>query len=286
MFDYGRDLKFGSFITPTHADSAAVVGLAELSEEVGLDLVTFQDHPYQASFLDTWTLLSYVAARTSRVSLAPNVMNLPLRNPMLIAKSVASLDVLSGGRVELGLGAGAFWDGMVAMGAERRTPGQSVSALEEAMQIIRGTWDASNPGRFVVDGDYYSVAGAKRGPAPAHDVGIWVGAYQPRMLRLVGTHADGWLPSLSYLPNLAALTEANRRIDYAAVAAGRDPQGIRRILNIGPGQTAEQIAELATIYGMDTFIIGTDNPAEISRFGLEVAPAARDLAGRARASSR
>ena len=92
---------------------------------LGLDLVTFQDHPYQGRFLDTWTLLSFVAAQTSNVRVAPNVANLPLRPPVVLARSVASLDILSRGRVELGLGAGAFWDGIAAVGGPRLTPGQS-----------------------------------------------------------------------------------------------------------------------------------------------------------------
>ncbi|HEY1672584.1 MAG TPA: LLM class flavin-dependent oxidoreductase, partial [Streptosporangiaceae bacterium] len=104
MTDYGHPLLFGSFITPVAADPERTVGLAVLSEQAGLDLVTFQDHPYQPAFLDTWTLLSYVAARTSRVRLAANVTNLPLRPPAVLARSVASLDLLSGGRAELGLG--------------------------------------------------------------------------------------------------------------------------------------------------------------------------------------
>src|SRR6478609_5416846 len=81
MTDYGHDLLFGSFITPSNAAPERVVGLAQLSERAGLDLATFQDHPYQPSFLDTWTLLAWVAARTERIRLAPNVANLPLRPP-------------------------------------------------------------------------------------------------------------------------------------------------------------------------------------------------------------
>ena len=107
-----------------------MVELAKLADVVGLDLVSFQDHPYQPGFLDTWTLLAVVAAATTSVKVAPNVANLPLRPPAVLARSAASLDILSGGRVELGLGAGAFWDGIVAMGGPRLTPGQSVDALE------------------------------------------------------------------------------------------------------------------------------------------------------------
>src|SRR5918994_1780669 len=114
--DYGHDLLFGTFITPTAGQPDRVVALAQLTEQAGLDLVTVQDHPYQARFLDTWTLLSVIAASTSTVRVAPNVANLPLRPAAVLARSVASLDILSGGRVELGLGAGAFWDGIAAMG--------------------------------------------------------------------------------------------------------------------------------------------------------------------------
>ena len=96
---------------PTPPQANAVVELARLADASGLELVTFQDHPYQPRFLDSWTLLSVVAAETTTVSLSLNVANLPLRQPLMLAKSVASLDILSGGRVELGLGAGAFWEG-------------------------------------------------------------------------------------------------------------------------------------------------------------------------------
>jgi alkanesulfonate monooxygenase SsuD/methylene tetrahydromethanopterin reductase-like flavin-dependent oxidoreductase (luciferase family) len=117
MADYGHDLAFGTFITPQNRRPRDVVALAQLTERSGLDLATFQDHPYQSAFLDTWTLLSWIAAQTETVRVAPNVLNLPLRQPAVVARAAASLDLLSGGRFELGLGAGAFWDAMEAMGA-------------------------------------------------------------------------------------------------------------------------------------------------------------------------
>src|SRR4051794_41521022 len=128
MTDYGQELRFGVFIPPDADRADAVVELALLADTAGLDLVTFQDHPYQARFLDTWTLLSVVAAQTTNVRLAPNVANLPLRPPVVLARSVASLDILSGGRVELGLGSGAFWDAIAANGGRKLTPGQGVDA--------------------------------------------------------------------------------------------------------------------------------------------------------------
>src|SRR3954451_2515873 len=94
MSDYGHDLVFGTFLTPVAARAQQVVDLAVLTEQVGLDLVTLQDHPYQATFADTWTLLSWMAARTNRVRLSPNVANVPLRPPWVLAKSAATLDLL------------------------------------------------------------------------------------------------------------------------------------------------------------------------------------------------
>ncbi|NKY40166.1 LLM class flavin-dependent oxidoreductase, partial [Cellulomonas septica] len=284
MPDYGHELTFGTFLTPTNADPQAPVTLAVLTEEVGLDLVTFQDHPYQPRFLDTWTLLSYVAARTSRVHLAGNVLNLPLRQPAVLARAVASLDLLSGGRAELGLGAGAFWDAMVGMGVSRLTPGQGVDALSEAIDVIRGLWDTSSRSPLRAGGSYHSVDGAKRGPAPVHDAGIWLGAYKPRMLRLVAEKADGWLPSEGYLEP-GDLARGNAAIDAAAVAAGRDPREIRRLLNLSPGSGSltgstsawvDALVALAVDEGVGTFILGTDDPSVIETFGTEVAPAVRE----------
>lgn len=158
--DYGHDLAFGAFITPTAADPQRVVDLAVAAERAGLDLVTFQDHPYQPAFLDMWTLLSFVAARTRTVSLSPNVANLPLRLPAVLARAASSLDLLSGGRVELGLGAGAFWEAIAAMGGRRLAPGQAVTALEEAIAILRGVWGV---GPLPVRGELYAAVGVKPG---------------------------------------------------------------------------------------------------------------------------
>ncbi|MEU9507872.1 LLM class flavin-dependent oxidoreductase [Micromonospora sp. NPDC048170] len=290
MSDYGHPLTFGAFLSPGNAEPGRVVGLAMLAEQVGFDLVTFQDHPYQPAFLDTWTLMSFVAARTSTVRLAANVTNLPLRPPAVLARSVASLDLLSGGRVELGLGAGAFWDAIEAMGGRRLSPGQGVRALAEAIDVIRQFWDVDARGGVRVDGEFHRVVGAKRGPAPAHDVGIWLGAYKPRMLALTGQLADGWLPSLSYLQP-GDLDRGNAVIDDAARQAGRDPADVRRLLNVtgrfapvgrgpldGPAeQWAEELADLALSDGISTFILGSDDPEDLRRFAAEVAPAAREL---------
>ncbi|WP_188037561.1 LLM class flavin-dependent oxidoreductase [Actinotalea sp. JY-7885] len=298
MTDYGHDLLLGSFLTPTAQAPERVVDLARLSEDVGLDLATFQDHPYQGGFLDTWTLMSWVAAVTQRIHVAGNVLNLPLRPPAVLARAAASLDLLSGGRVELGLGAGAFWDPIVAMGGRRLTPGQSVDALSEAIDVVRGIWAAQDRSRLVVDGAHHHLDGAKRGPAPAHDIGIWLGAYKPRMLRLTGAKADGWLPSLAYVEGLGDLAAANAIVDEAAEAAGRRPGDVRRLLNIGgrvtaqasdrflvgpPEQWVDQLAALTLEQGFSGYVLGGDDPALLTVFGREIGPALRELVAAERA---
>jgi alkanesulfonate monooxygenase SsuD/methylene tetrahydromethanopterin reductase-like flavin-dependent oxidoreductase (luciferase family) len=281
MPDYGHPLRFGSFITPVNSPASQPVRLAVLSEELGFDLVTFQDHPYQASFLDTWTLLSWAGAQTERVQLSGNVLNLPLRQPAVLARSAASLDLLSGGRVSLGIGAGGFWDAIEAMGGRRLDPGQAVDALDEAIDVIRGIWDAAERRPLRAGGEYYRVAGAKRGPAAAHDIPIWIGAYKPRMLRLTGRKADGWLPSLSYLQP-GHLQRGNRVIDEAAAAAGRDPREITRLLNVTPSESADDLARLALEDGISTFIVMGDDERVLRYFATEIAPAVREQVDRAR----
>lgn len=292
MADYGQELRFGSFVTPTNANPMHSVDLAVASEESGLDLVTFQDHPYQPSFLDTWTLLSFAAARTEHIKLSGNVLNLPLRPPAVLARATASLDLLSGGRFELGLGAGAFWDAMVGMGLPRLTPGESVAALEEGIDVIRALWDTDATGRLTYQGTHYQLEGAKRGPAPAHKVEIWLGALKPRMLRLIGRKADGWLPSLGYLGSHTELADLNKVIDDAAIKAGRDPKDIRRMTNINaklmgqdsinflegtPTKWADDLALLTREYGMSTFILASDSADMIELYGQEIAPRVREI---------
>jgi alkanesulfonate monooxygenase SsuD/methylene tetrahydromethanopterin reductase-like flavin-dependent oxidoreductase (luciferase family) len=146
-----------------------------------------------------------------------------------MAKAAASLDVQSRGRFELGLGAGGLPDQIASMGGPRRTPGESVEALEEAIDVIRLMWSGERLVSF--DGKYYKLDGAHPGPEPAHPIGIWVGAFKPRMLRLVGRKADGWLPSLGVLTR-DELRAGNELIDAAAEKAGREPRSIRRIINV------------------------------------------------------
>ncbi|MCU1667419.1 MAG: putative F420-dependent oxidoreductase [Blastococcus sp.] len=281
MSDYGHDLEFGVFIPPAARSADQVVAMSALAEEAGYDLVTFTDHPYAPSLLDTWTLLSFVAARTDRVRLAANVGNLPLRPPAVLARAVASLDILSHGRAELGIGAGNAWDAIEAMGGRRLDPGDSVEALEEGIHVIRALWDVGERDGARFEGTHYRLAGARRGPAPVpvpvHDISIWVGAFKPRMQRLVGRLADGWLPTVAGLKP-GDLSAGNAVIDAAATQAGREPHAIRRLLNLGAvegpaRETAAELAGLALEDGIATFIVSVDDPGAMADFASEVAPA-------------
>ena len=284
MPDYGRAIKFGYFLIP-NADTH-LLSVAQEVEQLGLDYVAVQDHPYQRRFVDTWTLLSMIAAVTSRIGLFPDVANLPLRLPAVLAKAAASIDVLSGGRFELGLGAGGFWDAIEAYGGPRRTPGEALAALEEAIEVIRKVWSGERNLRF--EGQHYQLRGAQSGPVPAHPIGIWLGVTGPHALKLAGKVADGWVPS--FRGDLTKIAEMTKRLDDAAAEAGRDPASIRRILNVngvitdgtsngmlqGPvNQWAEELTNLAVIYNFDTFIFWGEGEGQLQRFAEEVVPAVR-----------
>lgn len=301
MTDYRHDLLYGTFVTPVVRTAREAVELAVTADEAGLDLVTYQDHPYHPGLLDTWTLLSHVAARTEGIRLSGNVLSLPLRPPAVLARAAASLDILSGGRFELGLGAGAFWEGIAAMGGRKLTPAQSVEALREGITIIRELWNTDAPAGLRFDGEFYRISGAKRGPRPSHDIAIWIGAYKPKMLALTGAVGDGWVPTLEYLPDgVDSLPELNSRIDEAAVEAGRSPSDVRRLLNVmnvsiaptsrgvlngPPSQWIDQLADLALDHGISAVLIGGDDRDLTRQFASEIVPAVRELVERERSTT-
>jgi alkanesulfonate monooxygenase SsuD/methylene tetrahydromethanopterin reductase-like flavin-dependent oxidoreductase (luciferase family) len=212
----------------------------------------------------------------------------------VLAKAAASLDVLSGGRFELGLGAGAFWEAVEAMGGPRRTPGEAVDALAEAIDVIRLMWSDQRSVRYA--GSHYRLSGVKPGPAPAHPIGIWLGVGGRRTLALVGRTADGWVPSSGWAtPD--TLPDMHARIDEAASAAGRDPATIARVYNVwgridgdggflqgGVRQWVDELTGLCVEHGMDTFLFGPaqDPVRQLERFAADVAPAVREQVARHR----
>lgn len=294
--EHAQRLSFGYFLVPEVERYDEIIENARILDALGFSFIGVQDHPYQRRFLDTWTLLTAIAVQTEHIHVLPDVANLPLRPPAMLAKATASLDVMSEGRAELGLGTGAFWDAIHAMGGPVRTGPEAVSALEEAIAILRLIWSGKRGLQY--DGEYYQLAGMHGGPVPHHQVELWIGAYGPRMLRLTGRAGDGWIPSTGYVA-LQDLRPMNERIDEAAQRAGREPATIRRAINImgritdrpgdgdfeGPPQKwVEQITNLALNAGMGTFLVSFsgDEQAQIRQFAEEVVPAVRDAVAASR----
>jgi alkanesulfonate monooxygenase SsuD/methylene tetrahydromethanopterin reductase-like flavin-dependent oxidoreductase (luciferase family) len=286
-----REVSFGLSLVPLADEYEQLVAAARAADREGLDIVGIQDHPYQYRFLDTWSLIADLLARTPRISFFPDVANLPLRLPSVMAKAAASMNVMNDGRFELGLGAGGFLEAVGAMGGPERSAGEAVDALGEAIEVIRLMWSGERSVSF--KGAYYRLDGAHPGPRSAHDIGIWLGAYKPRMLRLVGERADGWVPSLFGGITPEVLGIASRDIDEAAEAAGRDPAQIRRVWNMpglvtdgdpidathGPAEAiAITLSSWAEKYDVDTFIFWPDEGDTVmqaERFATEVAPAVK-----------
>jgi alkanesulfonate monooxygenase SsuD/methylene tetrahydromethanopterin reductase-like flavin-dependent oxidoreductase (luciferase family) len=293
-----RDLSFGISVTPYAATYPAIVEQVLAAEALGLDLVGIQDHPYQRRFLDTFSLIADLLARTDRIRFFPDVTSLAMRDPPMIAKAAASMDVMSGGRFELGLGAGNFWDAVAGMGRPARTNREAFAALEEAIAIIRAALDVG-PERRVVrgEGPHFPVPGYPPGPPPAHRIGIWLGVYRSRGLRLAGRLADGWVPSLGYM-DPDAYRRASAVIDEAASSAGRDPDDVRRLYNIAgmitdgergddhlTGPVEHWVATLsawAADIGVDSFVFWPPDPGteQVERFAHEVVPAVRAAVSR------
>src|SRR5258708_39808080 len=109
MTDYGSPLQFGISVTPEAAEIQAITDLVLAADASGLDPVAIQDHAYNHTFLDTWTLITFLAAKTQQIHFLPDVADLPLRPPIMLAKAVATFDRLTDGHAELAIGAGAFW---------------------------------------------------------------------------------------------------------------------------------------------------------------------------------
>ena len=292
-----RVLSFGISVTPYAETYAQLVGQVLAAERSGFDLVGIQDHPYQRRFLDTFALIADLLARTSRLRFFPDVASLPMRPPTMLAKAAASLDVMSGGRFELGIGAGNFWDAVVGMGGPRRQTGERGDALEEAIDIIRAALDVDPERRAVRGaGPIYPVPGYPAGPPPAHRVEIWVGAMAPRALDLIGRKADGWVPGggISRINEFASLSA---RIDDAATTAGRDPRAIRRIVNVSGRMTDGEVGDgpldgpvelwidkligWAVDLRIDAFIVWPPDAGTtmIEQLGAEVVPAVHEATG-------
>ena len=288
-------LQFGVNIPTSAGDGADPVGDAQRAEELGFEFVSSSDHPGVTSpNHETWTMLTWIAASTSRIGIATRVLGVPLRPPALVAKMAATLDELSGGRLVLGLGGGSGDDEFRAFGLGLPSPREKTDGLEDAVTIIRGLW--SEP-HFTHKGRRYSTEEAELEPKPRRRIPIWLGTFAPRALAVTGRLADGWIPSLGYADpdDVPGMRE---RILGAARKAGRDPDEITCVFNVEVridgkegdepsvvSGSADEVAErLAGFVGLGFSALnfmpptGPEYGEQVERLAREVIPAVRNAA--------
>jgi alkanesulfonate monooxygenase SsuD/methylene tetrahydromethanopterin reductase-like flavin-dependent oxidoreductase (luciferase family) len=290
MTDYGHPITFGLSLYPSLDLVDDNRRLTEEADGAGLDYIAIEDHAYNREFLDTWTLISYLAAETGRITFVPDVLDLQLRPPTSVAKAAASLSVLSGGRIVLGVGGGASADGIAAMGGPRRTPGEMIAFTEEALGVMRR---ALRGGSVEFQSEQHVIEGYDAGPVPAAPVPLWLGANGKRMLDVTGRSSDGWVSPLSVYVSPADVPARQVTIDEAARAAGRAPADVRRIYNVvgmvGPraggsgligdvGSWVDTLTGWAVDLGFDTFIFWPNAAphSQLATFAGEVVPAVRE----------
>ncbi|MER7439790.1 LLM class flavin-dependent oxidoreductase [Micromonospora avicenniae] len=290
MTDYRRAITFGLSLDPSSEKLPETRHLARAAAESGLAYLAVQDHAYQPGHLDTWTLISHLAAETDRISFLTDVADLQLRPPTMLAKAGASLSVLTGGRVVLGVGGGPSSDAVAAMGGPRRSGAETITYTAEGLQIMRRAL-AGDAVQYL--GEQHTVEGYRPGPVPPTPVPLWLGGQRPRMLKVAGRYADGWISPLNIYVPPAEVPARQQIIDDAARAAGRAPTEIRRIYNvigaIGPngGGTGlvgdaqlwvDTLTRWAVDLGFDTFIFWpTTSPrSQLRAFADRVVPAVRE----------
>ncbi|RKR87816.1 luciferase-like monooxygenase [Micromonospora pisi] len=288
MTDYGHPITFGLSLDPAVDRLPETRQMARHAAAGGLDYLAVQDHPYQPGYLDVWTMISHLVAETERIAFFPDVADLQLRPPTMLAKAAASLSVLSGGRIILGLGGGATADGIAAMGGLRRDGRQMVAYTEEALQVMRR---ALAGGAVRLRSEQHDIGGYQAGPVPPAPVPLWLGSQKSRMLAVTGRSSDGWISPLNIYVRPDEVPSRQQLIDTAARQAGRDPATVRRVYNVigaigsytGPGLVGpvelwvDTLAAWAVELGFDTFVFwpATAHLRQAEIFAAEVVPAVR-----------
>jgi probable F420-dependent oxidoreductase len=260
---------------PTSLTPEGPVALARAAEDLGFDFVSASDHPAGTDpSHETWTMLAFVAAGTSRIGIATRVLGVPYRPPAMVAKMAETLDRLSGGRLVLGLGGGASDDEFRQLGLHVPTPREKVVGLEEAVAVIRGLWSRRN---FTHTGTLFRTERANVEPKPERRIPIWFGTFGPRALDLTGRVADGWIPSLGYAP-AEELPRMRQRVLDAAERAGRDPSTVTTALNLDLEDGLDRLEDLIA-QGFTTLnfkvAAGPDRAGRIERLATEVLPPLR-----------
>jgi alkanesulfonate monooxygenase SsuD/methylene tetrahydromethanopterin reductase-like flavin-dependent oxidoreductase (luciferase family) len=244
-----NSLLVGVGISDRAAPGDDPVADAVTAEALGYDFVSAFDHPvaevataealgYGAvpaghpvrtyPTFETQTLLTWIAARTTRIGIVPRVLGVPFRRPALVAKAAESMQRLSCGRLILGLGAGYRDQEIRAVGGPDPALGAKADGLEDAVAIIRAAW--AQP-MVRCHGRVYAVDGLDLEPKPAQPIPIWLGAMGPRGLALTGRVADGWIPFLRFT-GPERIPELLDRIRTASVAAGRPADAVRAVYSV------------------------------------------------------
>ncbi|MEU4885961.1 MULTISPECIES: LLM class F420-dependent oxidoreductase [Streptomyces] len=212
-----------------------VTDIARTAEEAGFDSIWAQDHFYQAPVpgigwqadepvLEPYTMLAALAARTSRVRLGTTVTGVTYRNPALLAKTVSTLDVISGGRAVLGIGAAWHEEEHTGYGYDYPSDAERLSRLEEALRICRPMFRDERP---VFTGEYYRVDGAVNSPPPLAPGGPPIlvgGSGEKRTLRLVARYAD----ACNLFGDLDTVRHKLKVLDGHCETENRDPAEITR----------------------------------------------------------
>lgn len=223
------DLLFGVNVPTSATPGADPVTIARTAEALGFDFASASDHPCGiAPTFENWTMLTWIAASTSRIKVATRVLGVPYRSPAMVAKMAETLDRLSGGRLILGLGGGYSDDEFRAFGLRVPAARDKVDGLEEAITITRGLW--SQPS-YTFGGRLHHVTAADIEPKPGHHIPIWLGTFGDRALAVTGRLADGWIPSLGHA-TASQLSAMRDKVLTAALQAGRTAADLTCALNI------------------------------------------------------
>ena len=287
-------IQFGLNVSANPTSGSDPVALAVEAEELGFDFVSASDHLHGDSpTYEPWTLLTWIAASTSRLRVATRVLATPYRHPPVLAKMAETLDRLSGGRLILGLGGGYVDEEFRAFGLRVPTAREKVDGLEEAIRLARALWLEED---VTFDGNLYRTIEAQVEPKPVHSIPIWLGTYGPRALELTGRLADGWIPTLEVAPP-ERVALMRQRVLAAAEQAGRDPGDILCVYNVGiqvedgaeeqpgivagpPDRVAERLLQFADL-GFRAFNFLPEGPAPVEqaeRIAGDVIPAVRGAA--------
>lgn len=286
-------LSFGLGIPAAPEPGFDPVAYGRRAEQLGFDFLSISDHPAGTTgTYEAWTVLSWIAASTSRIKLATRVLGVPYRPPAIVAKMAETFDRLSGGRLILGLGGGYSDEEFRAFGLTVPTPREKVDGMTDAILISRGLW--SQP-EFSYAGQVFHTDAAAVVPRPKHRIPIWLGTFGDRALAVTGRLADGWIPSLDSAPP-DRVTVLRDKIIAAAVAADRDPADITCTYHLevnpspgapddpsvvsGPvGKIAETLAGFISLGFSALSIVpgGPDRTETVERLATEVVPAVQAL---------